>query len=239
MTPYYEQSGITIYHGDCREVIEQWEGLRTQVFDLLLTDPPYGLRRDGMRASTGSHGGRKAYDFHGWDNEPASPETLLRCLALCREAVIWGGNYMTLPSPRAGWFVWDKGQRIDQSDGELAWTSSDRALRIFTLNRAELAKDGAVHPTQKPEALMRWCIGQMERLGAVHSVFDPFMGSGSTLVAAKRIGKRAVGIELHEHYCEIAAKRLQQEVLFLEDAPSSPEAEATWAGYPLTWGDEG
>lgn len=218
MTPYYEQSGIVIWHGDCREVIDQWEGLRTQSFDLLLTDPPYGLGRDGMRARTSSHGGRKAYDFLGWDDEPASPQTLQRCIAICREAVIWGGNYMELPRPSAGWFVWDKGQRIDQSDGELAWTSSDRALRIFTLNRAELARDGAVHPTQKPEALMRWCILQMEKLRGIRSVLDPFAGSGSTLVAAKRLGRQAIGIEIEERYCEIAARRLSQEALPLEMA---------------------
>lgn len=215
---------MTIYHGDCRDVLELWEGLRTQSFDLLLTDPPYGLGRDGMKASTGSHGGRKAYESLGrWDEEAASPETLCRCLAVCREAVIWGGNYMYLPTPRSGWFVWDKGQRIDQSDGELAWTTSERALRIFTLNRAALATDGAVHPTQKPEALMRWCITQMELVRPIRSILDPFMGSGSTLVAAKRLGRTVTGIELNERYCEIAAQRLQQECLpLMDDSVTSP-----------------
>jgi DNA modification methylase len=213
MTPYYEHGGITIYHGDCCHVIEEWEGLRTQSFDLLLTDPPYGLNRDGMRASTGSHGGRKPYPFLGWDDAPISTPVLCRCIAICRDAVIWGGNYFAL-KPRAGWFVWDKGQRIDQSDGELAWTSSDRALRIFTVNRSSLAQDGAVHPTQKPQALMRWCLEQYP--GAV-TVLDPFMGSGTTLVAAKRLGRQCVGIEREERYCEIAAKRLAQDVLPLGD----------------------
>jgi DNA modification methylase len=86
-------------------------------------------------------------------------------------------------------------------------------LRIFTLNRSEITRDGGVHPTQKPEALMRWCIGQA---GDPATIFDPFMGSGSTLVAAKRLGKRAVGIEREEEYCEIAANRLSQEILPLE-----------------------
>ena len=219
MTPYYSHGGITIYHGDCMDVIDVLAPhFGDKPFDLLLTDPPYGIRRDGMKASTGSHGGRKAYDFLGWDDAPPSPATIIRCVKVCHEAVIWGGNYMALPKPSAGWFVWDKGQRIDQSDGELAWTSTDRALRIFTLNRSELARDGAVHPTQKPEALMRWCIGQMERVRTVRSVFDPFMGSGTTLVAAKRLGKSCVGIEREERYCEIAARRLQQEALPLEVA---------------------
>lgn len=211
MTPYYSEAGISIYHGDCREIAPSLGR-----FDLLLTDPPYGINRDGMRASTGSHGGRKAYDFLGWDSG-RPPRWLLEML--CSQAdvqIIWGGNYFVESvRPTMKWLVWDKGQRIDQSDGELAWTSLDGALRIFTLNRAALMRDGAVHPTQKPEALMRWCIHQA---GEVASVFDPFAGSGSTLVAAKAMNKRAVGIEREEKYCEIAALRLRQGALPMEIA---------------------
>jgi len=215
MKPYYEQSGITIYHGDCCEVVDSF-GLHwgEKPFDLLLTDPPYGIGKDGQAQSTGNHGGRKAYEFLDWDSEPPSMDLLMALCGLARVQIIWGGNYFGLP-PKQKWLVWDKGQRINQSDGELAWTSMDGALRIFTLNRAELMRDGAVHPTQKPEVLMRWC---MDQAGDPASVFDPFMGSGSTLVAAKRLGKSAVGIEREERYCEIAVRRLQQEVLPLEVA---------------------
>lgn len=215
MKPYYDHAGITIFHGDCRDVIEDF-GLHwgEKLFDLLLTDPPYGIGRDGMKQSTGSHGGRKSYEFLGWDDEPPSLQLLSDLCALARAQIVWGGNYFSLP-PTQKWLVWDKGQRIDQSDGELAWTSMSGALRIFTLNRVELMRDGAVHPTQKPEQLMRWC---MQQAGDPASVFDPFMGSGSTLVAAKRIGKTATGIEREERYCEIAAKRLAQEALPLEVA---------------------
>jgi len=215
MKPYYEHAGITIYHGDCSEVVESF-GLHwgEKPFDLLLTDPPYGIGRDGMKQSTGSHGGRKAYEFHGWDNEPPLMSLLMALCAVTKTQIVWGGNYFSLP-PTQKWLVWDKGQRIDQSDGELAWTSMSGALRIFTLNRVELMRDGAVHPTQKPEQLMRWC---MQQAGDPATIFDPFMGSGSTLVAAKRIGKSATGIEREEKYCEIAAKRLSQEALPLEVA---------------------
>lgn len=134
--------------------------------------------------------------------------------ASAEKHIIWGGNYFVESlSPAMKWLVWDKGQRIDQSDGELAWTSLDGALRIYTLNRAELHRDGAVHPAQKPEALMRWCVGQAE---PVESIVDPFMGSGTTLVAGKRLGKRVVGIEQDEAFCEIAVKRLRQGALQLE-----------------------
>jgi site-specific DNA-methyltransferase (adenine-specific) len=215
MTPYYEQDGIVIYHADCRDFVPAL----TRNYDLLLTDPPYGIGRDGSKASTGSHGGRKAYDFRGWDSD--RPERWLLEMLRWRtnHQIVWGGNYfIDALYPTMKWLVWDKGQRIDQSDGELAWTSLPGALRIFTLNRVAIQTDGAVHPTQKPEELMRWCIGQAD---GTKSVLDPFMGSGSTLVAAKRLGLIAVGIEREESYCEIAAKRLAQGVLFAPE-PQSP-----------------
>lgn len=96
------------------------------------------------------------------------------------------------------------------TDGELAWTNLDGALRIFTLNRVELQSDGAVHPMQKPVKLIRWCILQAPD---PKTIFDPFLGSGTTLVAAKEMGLTAVGIEREEFYCEIAANRLAQEIL--------------------------
>jgi DNA modification methylase len=209
--PYYERDGIVIYHGDCREIAPSLER-----FDLLLTDPPYGIGRDGSKASTGSHGGRKAYAFKGWDATTPERWVLEMVCAKADKHIIWGGNYFIESlSPSMKWLVWDKGQRIDQSDGELAWTSLEGALRIYTLNRSELQRDGAVHPTQKPEQLVRWCIGQAE---PVATILDPFMGSGTTLVAGKRLGKKVVGIELDESYCETAAKRLAQGALPLEIA---------------------
>src|SRR3990167_2913267 len=206
MKPYYDSGGIQIFHGDCREALP---GLAA--VDLVLTDPPYGIGRDGQKESTGGHGGRKAYDFMGWDRERPSAETFALVLNAGRAHVIWGGNYFAdlLPA-RGGWLVWDKAQRINQSDGELAWTSENRALRIYDLNRVALMTDGAEHPTQKPVGLMRWCLGLFP--GAA-SILDPFMGSGTTLRAAKDLGRRAIGIEIEERYCEIAARRLDQEVL--------------------------
>lgn len=220
MQPYYEHAGITIYHGDCADVIESF-GLHwgAKPFDLLLTDPPYGIGRDGQRGQSGpsgsQRGGRKDYEFHGWDEQPPSNELLFACCALARVSIVWGGNYFGLP-PKQKWLVWDKGQRIDQSDGELAWTSMSGALRIFNLHRVHLWNDGPSHPTQKPEDLMLWCFTQAP--ADTQSVFDPFMGSGTTLVAAKRLGRQCVGIEREEKYCEIAAKRLSQEALPLEVA---------------------
>ena len=216
--PYYEQDGITIYHGDCREMLPALPPA-----DVVLTDPPYGIGRDGERQSSGTHGGRKGYEFMGWDAERPSRATFDLILASASSQIVWGGNYFADLLPASSqWLVWDKGQRISQSDGELAWTSWDGALRIYTENRVAIMLDGAVHPTQKPVALMRWCLGFAPD---ARTILDPFMGSGTTLVAAKQLGRRAIGIEIEERYCEIAARRLAQMILPFEPVAALPEPE--------------
>lgn len=201
--PYYSDALVAIYLGDCREWMPE--------ADVIVTDPPYGIGRDGKPRSTSAHGGHKGYDFLGWDAARPDAETFARLLVRARHHIVWGGNYFAdmLPAAR-GWLVWDKGQRLDQADGELAWTSLDMPLRIFTLNRVALMQDGAEHPTQKPISLMRWCVAMTSG-----SVLDPFMGAGTTLRAAKDLGRRAIGIEIEERYCEMAANRCRQEVLGL------------------------
>jgi site-specific DNA-methyltransferase (adenine-specific) len=216
MKPYYEENGITIYHGDCREILPSLPRA-----DLVLTDPPYGIGRDGMRASTSSHGGRKPYEFLGWDAQTPPPEIFDSIFACSSHQIIWGANYFTrsLP-PSMGWLFWDKGQRICGSDGELAFTSFESALRVFTLNRVELMLDGAYHPTQKPIKLIKYCVAYADKqveFPLIQTILDPFMGSGTTLRAAKDLGRKAIGIEIEERYCEIAAKRLSQGVLAFHD----------------------
>ena len=207
MKPYYEHAGQTIYCGRAEDIIPYLSG-----FDLLLTDPPYGIKADRDRKS--QKAGWVDYGLGGWDHKPAAIGTLNACIALCDKAVIWGGNYFPLP-PSMGWFVWNKLQReFSLADGELAWTNVDKALRIFDYSRSQALLDGRVHPTQKPIALMKWCIG---RMGASCSVLDPYMGSGTTLVAAKDLGLVSTGIDADERCCEIAAKRLSQEVMNFDE----------------------
>jgi DNA modification methylase len=212
--PYYQDSAVTIYCGDCRQILPFLGH-----FDLLLTDPPYGIGKDGQKPSTGQHGGRKAYEFLGWDNECPSRWLMQMAFEMCDKHVIWGGNYFSdiLPTGEK-WLVWDKGQRINQSDCELAYTSLSGALRICLINRVALMSDGAKHPTQKPEKLMTWCIAQAE---PVTTILDPFAGSGTTGRAAKDLGKKATLIEREERYCEISANRMSQEVLPLWDQVKS------------------
>jgi DNA modification methylase len=210
MKPYYQDDAVTIYCGDCREILPQLGR-----FDLLLTDPPYGIGRDGGRISTSSHGGRKPYEFLGWDSSPPSAEEIKRCLSIASEQIVWGANYF----PEAftgsmGWLVWDKGQDICSSDCELAFSSRNGALRRLVLNRVSLMKDGTSHPTQKPVALMRWCLSFFPN---AETILDPFAGSCTTGVAAKLEGRKATLIELEERYCEIGAKRLEQQVFEFGD----------------------
>jgi DNA modification methylase len=201
MTPYYEHAGITLYHAD-------WRECDLGHHDLLLTDPPYGINADRDRNC--AKNGWVDYGSTGWDAAPASDEDIEKLHKLAKVEVVWGGNYFVLP-PSMGWLVWDKGQRdFSLADGELAWTNRKLALRIFTMSRSLALQDGKQHPTQKPLALMKWCISLVP---SAKTLVDPYAGSGTSLVAAKHMGLKATGVEREERYCEIIAKRLSQEVM--------------------------
>ena len=204
--PYYQDDAVTLYHGNCLEITE-WLAA-----DVLVTDPPYGLgdkMQGGPKWSTlwGGVDGRSRPQ--SWDD--SAPAWLASAVPIFDQSVIWGGNYLPLP-PSRGWLVWDKMLRkFSSGHCELAWTSLDQPVRAFNYSHGQLATEGKSHPTQKPLALMQWCIG----FTTGGTIADPFAGSGSTLVAAKALGRRAIGVELDERYCEIAARRLAQEVLDL------------------------
>jgi DNA modification methylase len=133
--------------------------------------------------------------------------------------IIWGGNYFTdyLP-PSMQWLVWDKGQRnFSLADAEFAWSSQQKAARIFNYGRGAARLDGKQHPTQKPLALMKWCLGFIH---AYCSVLDPFMGSGTTGVACMQLGRKFIGIEIEPKYFEIACERIenaQRQTSLLDD----------------------
>jgi site-specific DNA-methyltransferase (adenine-specific) len=215
--PYYEAGGITIYHADCRQVLPF-----LQRVDLLLTDPPYGIlnlesgETKAVRKSPRASGSGKlknrminTADF-SWDSYAPSVGVLEAMRDIADTQIIWGGNYFQLP-PCRGVLVWDKCQPWENfSQVELAWTNLERPAAIFKHDKSAI--DGKVHPTQKPSALMKWCIGLAG--DEVKTIVDPFMGAGTTLVAAKLEGRQAIGIEINEAYCEAAANRLAQGVLF-------------------------
>lgn len=220
--PYYDDGQITIYCGDCREILPL---LAPGIVDLLLTDPPYGIGY-----VHGAALGPNASAFNGipviGDDSPFDPSAMLAYADTAR-LVLWGANHYADALPRSrGWLVWDKRCNTvvnDQSDCELAWTNFMTTARTFYhvwdgFRRAGREKhEQRFHPTQKPVALMTWCIELSKTTGVI---LDPFMGSGTTLRAAKDLGRRAIGIELSEAYCEIAARRLQQSVLPLTMDPA-------------------
>ena len=206
MKPYYEKDGIVIYHGDCREILPTLEPV-----DLVLTDPPYGIGAiwQGGKGHGWGNADVQKEARNTWDVAPPDDLTIQLWLSKGRDSVIWGGNYFDLPVSR-GWLVWNKPERnFTLAEAELAWTSKDTVIRVFDANRSDV---GRIHPTQKPISLMRWCL---EKFPDAQTILDPFMGSGTTLRAAKDLGRKAVGIEIEEKYCEIAAKRLAQEVMAL------------------------
>ncbi len=207
--PYYhdERSGITIYCGDNRDILPNLPKV-----DLVLTDPPYGIGEDGGKFRDRKGGGHRVLPKMGWDTFTPDKEIFGLILELGNDQIIWGGNYFTdkLPVSR-GWLYWNKLMGGDFSDGELAWTSMDMVLKSFTKCNKMPGKE---HPTQKPVELMQWCIGFAPES---QTILDPFMGSGTTLRAAKDLGRKAIGIEIEEKYCEIAARRLSQEVFNFSD----------------------
>ena len=207
MKPYYERDGITIYHGDSREMI------RTIDANVVVTDPPYGIAHPTDYLSRGRGKLARCNDYVPVfdDDKPFDPEPLMRF-----PSILWGANhYADKLAPSSGWLVWDKlrPDGLDQSRAELAWSSCHKGVRVFThhwngMMRASEHGEN-YHPTQKPVALMTWALSFTEG-----TILDPYMGSGPVLIAARLAGRRAIGIEIEERYCEIAAKRLQQRVMF-------------------------
>jgi len=209
--PYYQDDYVTLYHGDCRDILPHLEPV-----DLVLTDPPYGIgEAAGSNKSRGKMAVAKDYGNDNWDNEPI-PQDLINQL-ITQPAVIFGGNYYAMP-PSSCWLVWDKHITGDFADCELAWTNLPGAVRkIDYLWNGCMRKrpEQRWHPTQKPLDVMKWCIAQADTKlkKTVASILDPFAGAGTTLRAAKDMNRKSIGIEREQKYCDVIVKRLRQEVL--------------------------
>jgi len=197
--------GVTLHLGDCREILP----IIGQV-DAVVTDPPYGIgiNKSNRLSISRGHGGET------WDDEPADLSWLL---PMDVPAIVWGGNYFVLPPTRSP-LVWDKNNAgRDFADFEMAWTNLDMVARRIVFRPMNM-DGGKLHPTQKPIEVMRWCIGWLP--AGARTILDPFMGSGSTGVAAVKMGRLFVGIERSEKYFDIACKRvadaLKQPDMFIE-----------------------
>lgn len=227
-----EQIGdATLYLADCMEVLPTLGKV-----DAVITDPPYGIGRGSGMGVGGVRlaGNARRYSCGDWDI--ARPSNLVFDLLLNAAPlhVVWGGNYFSDVLPVSGkWLFWDKCQTMPSySDGELAWTNiSGEAVKQFTYNGSGMlaVEKDRHHPTQKPIGLMKWCI---EQAGYPQTILDPFMGSGTTGVAAIQLGRKFIGIEREEKYFDIACKRIEQAVaqgqLF---APEPSKQEQVSFGY--------
>ena len=200
---------ITLHNADCMDIMKSFSDKQ---FDLAIVDPPYGIGADKaqnnaaqsrINANGKSKAGRgwKMYKDTDWDNETPTAEYWNELKRISKNQIVWGGNYFTeYLKPSMGWILWDKGQRdFSLADGELAWTSFDKALRIFEMSRGKaLAKNneqgGRFHPTQKPVQLYKWLLNKYAKAG--DTILDTHLGSGSSAIAAHDGGFEFTGIDL-------------------------------------------
>lgn len=228
MTPYYDEDGITIYHGDCRDV------LPSLVADVLITDPPFGVGLKARRArnkGAGSH--EVAPASITYSDQPDEVRELIRvaiplALSVTSRGLVFCGTRMLWDYPPAvaignvhlpagcGYTPW--GFQTSQPIlyyGADPWLADGKGNRPngFQPQRNAYLAEPIDHPCPKPREWMSWAVVRSSRVDEI--VLDPFMGSGTTLRAAKDLGRRAIGIEIEERYCEIAVQRLAQGVLAL------------------------
>lgn len=223
MKPYYQDSAVTIYHGDCREIVPL-----LGKFDLLLTDPPYGIAYDarggGGSSKSKSMAKRTVFEIPTvFGDDVEFDPTELFCIG--ERQMIWGAHCFYNSCPKNGRIlIWKKresapGSQMDFADAELCFDSKKGLVRVLTHTHNGFIRklgdmDTPIHPTQKPLEVMLWCISLAG--DSAQTILDPFAGVGTTGRAAKDLGRKCTMIEREEKYCEISAKRMQQEVLTFE-----------------------
>jgi len=207
----------TVICGDCLEVMR---GMEDNSVDLVLTDPPYGIKRDKQAMGKGGGVAKHInYGSYNWDNSIPSKDVFNEMFRISKNQIIFGGNYFIEYLKNSPcWIVWDKDNgSSDFADCELAWTSFSTAVRKFKhrwsgmLQENMKYKENRCHPTQKPIRLMTWILTNYSKEDDI--ILDPFLGSGTTAVACKELGRNYIGIEISPEYCKIAERRLAQGVL--------------------------
>ena len=209
----------TIITGDCLEVMKDWPD---RCVDLVLTDPPYGISAD--KGSIG-YGYMESRRYEGeWDNKTPEKCYFDTILKKGRISIIWGGNHFTDKLPvGTHWLVWDKVADINFdnpfsdinfdnpfSDCELAWTNINRlsVKKHIVIQQGFISAEKVrYHPTQKPLALGLWILEKYSKPDDL--IFDCYCGSGTFCVAAKKLGRRYIGIDISPEYCQIAKDRLR------------------------------
>jgi DNA modification methylase len=195
-----------LYLGDCALILPTLPKV-----DAVITDPPYGIGEAAGKNKTRTNlAAAKDYGTDEWDNKPIDSELMVALVGAGDTAIIFGGNFYSMPAAPC-WLIWDKENTGDFADAEMAWTNLPKAVRLIRYRwngmlRANNEQRGD-HPTQKPIGVMRWCI---EQAGNPQTILDPFMGSGTTGVAAVQMGRSFIGIEREPKYFDIACKRIEQ-----------------------------
>lgn len=212
----FEKVKNTIINADFMDVTKHYPD---NFFDLGVFDYPYGIDYTGQRERKvkydGANGWRKT-EFKPWDNVRFTEEQVLETLRITKNQIIWGGNYyIDYLKPTQGWLVWNKVQRgFSLADGELAWTSFDKAMRIFDFARAcQMHTEAREHPTQKPVKLIEWCI-DYARLNPGAKIIDVCSGSGTTAIASYNKGFDFLCIEKDEDYCPQSIERLEYHIKY-------------------------
>lgn len=194
MNPY-KIGDATLYLGDCKDILPD-----LGFVDAVVTDPPYGIERFKKKGRLSPEGG------FTWDRKP-NQKIFDLMISISKNQIIWGSNNFNLP-PSEYFLVWDKRQTVENfASAELAYTNINVPAKVFRLSIHEHNKTKKSHPTQKPIALMEWCLGFLPK---AEVILDPFMGSGTTGVAAVNLGRRFIGIEREEEYFEVALRRIEE-----------------------------
>jgi site-specific DNA-methyltransferase (adenine-specific) len=194
---------------DCMQLMSRYPD---KYFELAIVDPPYGIHRSGQRETFTKNPKhkRKSFTDKGWDMEIPNAHYWNELFRVSKNQIVFGANYFTkyLPSSM-GWIFWDKGQDLTMSDGELAFTSFNKALRRIVINRNQLLiEGGTLHPTQKPIKLYTWILKNYANEG--DKILDTHLGSGSSRIAADKMGFDFYGCELDRDYFEAQEKRFRE-----------------------------
>lgn len=202
---------IELLNIDC---LEYMKGVPDKYFELAIVDPPYGIKRSGqgVRNCKNPNHNRRLHIDKGWDKKIPDKKYFDELFRVSKDQIIWGGNYYTAYLPASmGWVFWDKGQDLSMSDGELAFTSFERALRRIIINRGVLVQDGVTHPTQKPVKLYKWLLHNYANPG--DKILDTHGGSMSIAIACHQMGFDLTLCEIDKDYYDAGVKRFKEQTM--------------------------
>jgi site-specific DNA-methyltransferase (adenine-specific) len=226
----YKTDTLDLRLMDCMELMREYPDKH---FDLAIVDPPYGIKahkEQGLGDSKTGRNMRKESKWKGgaWDNKPPSVNYFVELRRISKNQIVFGGNYFPLPPSRC-WLVWDKVQRCDNADAELAWTSFKTSVRIFTYpaqNLMGFMNPNRFHPTEKPVALYRWLLANYAKEGM--KILDTHLGSMSHAIAAHYSGVHLTGCELDPDYFAAGIARVKAETAQMDmftDVPKEKQTE--------------